>query len=151
MIRPATLDDLDAIIALGSVLHATSVYRAMPFDADKVRVLMDGLISGAGVVFVADLAGNVVGGIAGAVSEHWFNRELHGFEYSFFIDRQHRGGSMALRLLCAFESWCKAKGARQTRIGITTGINPEGTARFYRWAGYEDAGQLFTKDLSDGN
>lgn len=152
MIRPATLDDIDAILRLGEELHAESVYRAMPFVPEKVRVLMAALIGGAGVVFVTTTAeGEVVGGIAGTVQPYWFNDELHGFEYSFFIDQAHRGGTRALRVLCAFEAWCRAKGAHEVRIGITTGINVAGTARFYEFAGYRREGLLFIKDLRDGN
>ena len=148
MIRAATLDDVDAILRLGEALHAESSYRSMPFVTEKVRGLMEALIGGAGVVFVSELAGiGVVGGIAGAVAAHWFNHELHGFDYSFFVVARYRSGTMALRLMCAFESWCRARGAVCVRLGISTGLDVEATARFYEWAGYKRIGPLLTKGL----
>lgn len=150
MIRPATLHDLDEILALGLRLHQTSTYAAKSFDDDKVRALMGDLIEGQGVVFVGVVSGLIVGGIAGAVAENWFNHDLHGFEYSFFVAEESRSGSLAMKLLLALEAWCKARGALEMRVGITTGINVEGTSRFYRFLGYQNTGPLFTKELNHG-
>lgn len=147
MIRPATLADVPRIVEIGQDLHTESAYRAISYNPSKVGTLMRSLINGGGVVFVAEKAGQVVGGIAGGVTEHWFSNELTGFEYSFFVLPEHRHGLVAMKLLLAMKAWCKAKGARTLRIGITTGINVEGTARFYRHMGFRDAGQLFEGEL----
>lgn len=151
MIRPANIEDIEAILKLGKELHQSSTYSSMEFDSDKVRQLMSGLIEGAGVVFVAVVDGEIVGGIAGGVAEYWFNREIHGFDFSFFISEEKRTGSLAMRLLFALENWCKSRGAVEMRIGITTGINVNGTTRFYNFMGYENTGPLFTKDLKNGD
>lgn len=147
MIRAAHLSDVPAIVEIGAVLHCTSSYRDIPFNRAKVAALMQSLINGAGVVFVAERDGQVVGGIAGGVAEHWFSDELLGFEYSFFVLPEARHGLIATKLLIAMRTWCKAKGAKSLRIGITTGINVDGTARFYRSMGFMDAGQLFQGEL----
>jgi GNAT superfamily N-acetyltransferase len=143
MIRAAQLTDVPAIVEIGAVLHCTSVYRDIAFNRDKVADLMRSLINGAGVVFVAERDGVVVGGMAGGVTAHWFSDELVGFEYSFFVLPEARHGLIATKLLLAMKAWCKAKGAKTLRIGITTGINVEGTSRFYRHMGFVDAGNLF--------
>lgn len=148
MIRVATLDDIDMIVALGAELHSESSYGCLPFNAEKVKCLMCGLIEGGyGVVFVAEKGGKIIGGIAGGVTEFWFCDELHGFDYSFFVHPEHRGGSAAFRLLLAFESWCKSMGATQMDIGITTGIHVDKTTRFYEKMGFVKSGQLFGKAL----
>jgi GNAT superfamily N-acetyltransferase len=151
MIRPATPHDLDEILALGRRLHQTSTYCDRSFDDEKVRALMASLIDGHGVVFVGVVSGVIVGGIAGAVTEYWFGRHLHGFDFSFFIAEEHRSGSLAMKLLLALEAWCKARGAVEMRLGITTGINVEGTTRFYEYLGYRSTGPLFTKAIDHGN
>ena len=143
MIRPAQMADTMRIVDIGEALHEASTYREIPYSREKVTGLMRSLIQGAGVVFVAEKDGQIVGGIAGGVTSHWFSDELTGFEYSFFILPEHRHGLVAMKLLLAMKAWCTAKGAKTLRIGITTGINVEGTARFYRYMGFEDAGQLF--------
>jgi GNAT superfamily N-acetyltransferase len=147
MIRAATLADTVHIVDIGEALHEESTYREIPYSRDKVIVLIRSLIQGAGVVFVAEKEGQIVGGIAGGVTSHWFSDELTGFEYSFFVLPEHRHGLVAMKLLLAMKAWCTAKGAKTLRIGITTGINVEGTARFYRHMGFRDAGNLFEMEL----
>lgn len=147
MVEPATLLDIPRIVQLGQLLHETSTYRAIPFNPEKVGRLMATLIDGAGVVFVTRREGQIVGGIAGGVTAHWFSDELHGFEYSFFIEPGARHGITALRLIRALEHWCKARGAKSLRMGITTGINETGTGNFYRHVGFEQAGTLFQLEI----
>jgi GNAT superfamily N-acetyltransferase len=148
MIRLATLDDIETLVDLGELLHKESSYGYLPFDRLKVCALMAGLIEGGyGIVFVAEKNGKIIGGIAGGVTEFWFCNELHGFDYSFFVHPEHRGGSSAFRLLVAFESWVEGMGAKHMDIGITTGIHEDKTGRFYEKMGFVKSGQLYRKIL----
>lgn len=147
MIRPAHLSDVERIVEMGRVLHAESAYRKISYSPEKVEMLITRLINGDGVVFVAECEGAVVGGIAGGVTDHWFSDELQGFDYSFFVMPEARQGLHATKLMLALKSWCKAKGATVMRMGITTGINVEGTARFYKYLGLEEMGPLFSGEL----
>jgi L-amino acid N-acyltransferase YncA len=147
MIRPAQLSDVPRIVSIGALLHLESTYREIPYSPSKVGALMRSLINGGGVVFVAEKEGEVVGAIAGGVTAHWFSEELTGFEYSFFVLPEHRHGLVAMKLLLSMKAWCRAKGAKTLRIGITTGINVEGTARFYRYLDFTEVGQLFEGKL----
>ncbi|MDR1276569.1 MAG: GNAT family N-acetyltransferase [Candidatus Accumulibacter sp.] len=149
MIRPAKTDDVPRIVELGRLLHAASSYATQRFDEDKVADTMRALIGGSGVVFVAEIDGVVVGGIAGAVTEPWFSREKIAFDYSFFIDPARRHGVMAVRLLKTFFDWARRMGAERIHMGITTGVNVEETARLYRALGMKDAGALFERQMTD--
>ena len=152
-IRAATPADLPAVLDLGEEMHRSSVYVKYSFDRRKVHDLMSSVMRGSGVLFVAEQEfegqKRVVGGFAGGVTEFWFGHDLVGFDYALFLLPDHRVGSIAYRLLVAFESWCKRRGAREIRLGITTGINVEATSSFYLRMGYADAGRLFTKELLD--
>lgn len=147
MIAAAKLEDVIRIVDLGEMLHQESTYRDIPYSRQKVAALMTKLIAEDGVVFVSKKDGVVVGGIAGGVTPYWFSDELVGYEYSFFLEPGSRHGISALKLINAFKAWCKARGAKRLRMGITTGINADGTARFYRMAGFSDAGALFETEL----
>ena len=150
MIRPATKEDIPALVALGGMLHSESSYSNLRFIPEKVAVFLQRVIDGAGVVFVSEKDGEVNGGIAGSVMEHWFSDEKIAFDYSLFISPKYRQGIAALRLMHAFCEWAKLKGAREIRMGITTGINVDGVARLYRSMGFEDAGILFRKEVDHG-
>ena len=150
-VEVATPEDAAEIAALGQLLHDTSSYAAIPYRPAKVEALMRNLASGAGAVFVVRKDGAIVGGIAGAVGEHWFSDELHGYEYSFFVREDARNAYTAIKLLNAFRIWCERMGAKSVRIGITTGIHPEKTAGLYRMLGYRDAGSLFQLEIRNGD
>lgn len=147
MIRPATPDDIPRLVELGRLLHSTSRYADQAYDDGIAGGFFEQLISGVGVVFVAERDCVVIGGLAGGITEQWFSTELLAFDYSFFIEPGARHGITATRLVNAFTHWAKARGANRVQIGITTGINVEGTARFYRAQGFEDAGLFFEKAL----
>ncbi|MNY76363.1 hypothetical protein D3C86_2159270 [compost metagenome] len=50
-------------------------------------------------------------------------------------------------MISAFRIWCKARGAKKLRMGITTGIHEESTGQFYRLLDFKDAGTLFSLEL----
>lgn len=150
-VRPAKLEDVPALVTLGAQLHQLSSYARYRFDADKVSALLQMLITGGGCVFLAERDGRVVGGIAGAVTEFWFGPDVHGFDYSVFVEQESRQGVLSSKLVLCLESWCAQRGAGEMRIGITTGIDIDGTSRFYEWLGYTRNGALFTKELGRGH
>ena len=146
-VQVATPEDAPEIAALGRRLHDSSAYAGISYNEPKVEALMRELAAGAGVVFVVRSEGRIVGGIAGGVGAWWFSDEMHGFEYSFFITPEHANGFAAMRLVAALRIWCKERGARVVRMGITTGIHQEHTAKLYRLIGMRDVGQLFEMEV----
>jgi GNAT superfamily N-acetyltransferase len=147
VIRTAKLEDIPRIVDLGEMMHQESNYRDVPFSREKVAALMTHLITRDGVVFLAERGGVVAGGIAAAVAEQWFSDEKFGFEYGLFITPESRHGITAGRLLRAYRIWCKSQGAKRASLGITTGVNVEGTARFYRSQGWQDFGPIFWMEV----
>lgn len=147
MIRPANHSDIPRIIELGAILHATTSYARLDFLPEKVAVFMGDLINGAGVVFVAEVDGVVVGGMAGGVVDQWFNDDLIAYDYSLFVEPGRRNGIIAARLVRTFEEWARIKGATQMHMGIGTDVNVAGTSRLYESLGLKHFGPLFIKEL----
>lgn len=151
MIRPAKHEDIPRLVELGALLHKTSSFSRMSYNPEKVGDLLGQLIDGLGVVFAAEIDGQVIGGFAGALTEPWFGDDLIAYDYSFFIEPGKRQGFIAIKLILAFQEWAKAKGAKEIQVGITTGINVAGTTRLYRRLGFEYNGPLFRMEVSNGN
>lgn len=148
MIRPARHDDIPRIIELGTILHQTTSYAAQPFNAGKAAAFMGALVDGAaGVLFVAEIDGVVVGGMAGGIVDQWYNDELVAYDYSLFVEPGRRNGIIAVRLIRAFEEWARIKGAKQIHMGIGTDMNVAGTSRLYESLGLKHFGPLFVKEL----
>lgn len=146
-IRPATANDVPVLVELGRAMHAVSSYAHISYNADKVRHSLIDLINGQGVVFAAERAGRVIGGLAGYVTPYWFSDELLGMDLTLLIDPASKNGITALRLIAAFEYWCKAKQARQMKLGITTGIHVEATEKLYDVAGLKRDGIVMKVEL----
>jgi GNAT superfamily N-acetyltransferase len=147
MIRPAIHSDVPRLIELGTLLHATSNYSAMSYSPEKSASFLHDLINGQGVVFVAEVASVVVGGMAGGITDQWFSDDLIAYDYSVFIEPTRRHGITAMRLIKTFEQWAIIKGAKQLHMGIGTGIHVEGTVKLYQACGLNHFGPLMMKEL----
>jgi GNAT superfamily N-acetyltransferase len=141
-------EDVPRLTQLGEELHAASDHRAMGFSRSKVETLLTTLIADPnGAVFVTRREGVIVGAFAGAVVPNWFSDDLIGVDYSFFVLPDARNDMRGTTLILAFVRWCQRRGARQVKVGITTGIEVESTSRLYRSLGFVDAGVGFSKEV----
>lgn len=147
MIRPATHADIPRLVELGVIMHATTNYSHLQYSHEKVATFLASLISGMGVVFVAEVSGEVVGAICGAVTEQWFNDDLVAYEYCVFIEPSKRQGFIAMRLVLTFQEWAKIKGAKQIHFGVTTGPGSAAIARLYSRMGFKFNGPLMKMEV----
>jgi GNAT superfamily N-acetyltransferase len=147
MIRPAKHSDVPRLIELGTILHDTTRYASMNFSPEKSAAFLHSLINGVGVIFVAEIDGLVVGGLAGGLTDQWFSDDLIAYDYSIFIEPGRRSGITAVRLIKTFEQWAILKGAKQLHMGIGTEVNVEGTVRLYQSCGLNHFGPLMMKEL----
>lgn len=147
MIRPATIDDVPAILELGGRMHLESRFRALEFDLAKVAGVFTSLIDGAGLVLVAESKGQIVGGIAAVVIEHWFSTAKVAQDFALFIAPEHRGTMLAVRLLSRYEQWALEQGAIAVEMGINTGVHVEQTAKLFALRGFKQAAVLMAKEF----
>ena len=142
MIRPAKLEDMPELLKLAMEMHLESRFGGERFSADKVAALLAKLINGAGVVFVAEQNGDIVGGFAGGITERWFSDTKVAFDYGLFVRPGSRHGIIAMKLVSAFVRWANAFGVSTIECGIVSGVNVEGTARMYEAIGFNRVGVL---------
>lgn len=115
-IRAATIDDLDALVAMGERFFAASPYAGvLPLDVRSMRQVFIAIIEGEtpspSIALVVDRGGELVGMLVGMVAPVWFDPTLRvGAELGWWIDPQERGGPAAVRLLRAFEAWALEAG-----------------------------------------
>lgn len=148
MIRPATHADIPRLVELGAIMHVTTSYKDRVYLPEKTGAFIGSLIDGLGVMFVSEVDGVLVGGLAGAVTEQWFNNDLIAYEYCLFVEPSRRQGLIAVRLVLAFQEWARLKGAKEIHMGVTTGVNTNGTARLYARLGFKYDGPLMKMEVS---
>ena len=143
MVRNAKTSDIAALVALGQSMHNSTNFSNCTYDAAKVAELMECLIGAEqGIVLVAEVDGQVVGGLVGAVLPQWFGPDLQASDYAFFIHPDHRG-MLAFRLAAAFTKRAGELGAKRICLGNSTGYELERTKRLYERSGYELVGYNF--------
>ncbi len=148
MIRSATHEDIPRLVELGAIMHATTSYSHLPYSPEKTGAFLRSLIDGAGVMFAAEVGGTIVGGMAGAITDQWFNDDLVAFEYCLFVEPSKRQGLVAMRMVLAFQEWARIKGAKEIHMGVTTGPGSARTARLYSRLGFKFRGPLMHMEIS---
>jgi GNAT superfamily N-acetyltransferase len=150
MIRPANYEDIPRLVELGEVMHGESRYRVLPYAPNKVFGLLANMIEKAdGLLIVSEKNGEIVGGFAGMVVEHWFSNSRIATDFALFIHPEHRGGMTAARLLKAFVTWARERGAVLITAGITTGVTTDSSTRLYQAIGFEPVGIAFNMEGSN--
>lgn len=145
MIRPATHDDITAILQLSAAMHNESRYRTLPYNADKFAAVLQQLLdSPQGMVAVAEREGRVIGAIAAVITEHYFADATISYELGLYIEKPQRGGLAGYRLAKAYIDWARSRGVDQIDMGITTGINESRTASLYTRLGLNRVGTVFS-------
>lgn len=145
MIRTATIYDMPVLIALARELVAESRFSDFGFIEAKCQAQFEGLIGGAGVIFIAEKDGEVVGGMACGKSEDWFSDIPLIYEFGVFVRRSHRGGFHGARLIKAYVAWARSLAPRvNINAGVTTGIDNTRVIGLYQALGLEIIGSALS-------
>lgn len=151
-VRDAELGDVEAIVEMGRAMHAESPrWRHHNFDPDKVLKLTQALIMGRlpGGVLVAEKDGHIVVGMMGFfVTPAFFGHDKIASDFVLYlVPEQRKTGRAALNLVRAFEQRAKAMGAVDICPGTSTGVDPDGTRRFFEKLGYRHNGHSMFKRI----
>lgn len=112
MIREATLEDIDAVIAMSKRFIAFSPHAGMVHATDEQLRSTFGMLMSSGKIFLAEVGEDIVGMLLGVIAPTWFAPDTPiATELAWWVDEHHRKGTAAIRLVQAFEEWAKASGA----------------------------------------
>lgn len=120
------------LLAMARELVAEGRFAPFGFIESRVRETFEPLIDGAGVIFVAEEAGRIVGGMACGISRDWFSEVPLTFEYGLYTRAGHRGGMAGARMIAAYLTWASALApVVNINAGVTSGIHQERTIALY--------------------
>jgi GNAT superfamily N-acetyltransferase len=145
MIREMKAEDFDTLNKMGSDMCNESSYKVMKYDFGKVANLFANVVESDSLLgLVTESGGEITGFMMAFAEEHYFSRDMVSCDLMLYVKPDCRGGTHAYRMLSAYIQWAKSKGVKDIRIGITTGLNEEKTARLYNKCGFERCGSLFS-------
>lgn len=152
-VREATMDDVDALVAMAQRFYPESpyphIYGDMPKEqaAGLVIVAMQGLAShgvAPGIMLVAEEDGELTGMVCMFLDAATFTPNVIAGEIVWWVEPEHRGGATAVRLLKAAEDTAKARGANVIRMAALS-TSPEQAGKLYERMGYAPTEVYYTK------
>lgn len=141
--RPATLNDLSAIMAFSREAHEASMtYEPMGFNSVIWRnTLRSCLADPSMVVLIAKRAQDVVGLLVlMKMPMPWSG----GFCASDLVFAAKQGGDLLLK---AGVEWCKARKIRRIDMGVSEPGDIEAKDRLFAREGFEQAGRVYYQIL----
>ncbi|MGE4399448.1 MAG: N-acetyltransferase family protein [Campylobacterales bacterium] len=144
IIRPAEPKDVDALVELAKVNTKESRFERLPFDEGRVRFKVGQMIArlqSSNFFAVACKGdGTVIGYQIGYIEEYFFCSKTVAASVFLFVHPDYRGGLAAPKLIMAFRSWAKNRGAAELYIGIAGGVEIEKSGRFLQKMGLQLTG-----------
>jgi GNAT superfamily N-acetyltransferase len=130
--------DTGQLVALGRDMHAESWYRDFDYDEAKVQQLIDQVIHAPamlGLVLEGD-HGRIVGFLAAAETEHFFGFDRYAVDIALYVAPEHRGGPGFVRMVKAYEAWCRIRRVKEMHLGVSSGLDHPKTVRLFEKLGY---------------
>jgi GNAT superfamily N-acetyltransferase len=147
MIRASVPDDLPKLLEMGRAFNEEAGYsESVPFDESTFAALVAGLAL-AGLLFVVEKGGEVIGMAAADVAPSICNRNVRiGREAFWYVEPNHRKG-IGKKLLSALEWAAKNHGATFFDVVAEVGKRDLALARIYEAAGFSPSERTFRKRL----
>ena len=140
--RPATASDVGSIHGVVSRMVEGTCFLP-PTHKKLERVVTGGNFYHEGVWDGDELVAFMVG----QLSETFLNDEVNAYEKGLLVVPEHRGGTIAVRLVRKFEAWARMSGAKNIWLGQSVGQNQTSTLHFFERLGYLCQGFITCKKL----
>lgn len=135
MIRKIAQHDKHIITEMLSDLnYESTIYSEYPRNYEYVMENLEEMVDLPNFIGLIDE--DYRGFMIGAMDVHWFTPVKYAVELLLFVQKEYRGGSLAFRLVRAFEGVAREQGCYEIRAGASTGINEERTIQLYEREGY---------------
>jgi len=144
VVREADRADTMGVLTLIQEFSDAAAADHLWVDQEKAVDLVESLLEAEdAVIFVADDDGESVGFIVGFLGEILFNKVKYSTELAWFVRPEHRGGTVALRLLKAYEEWGKSKGVHIINMADMSILQDHGG--LYEKLGYSKVETCYVK------
>lgn len=143
---------LDMCRAFDKETTEHGAFVGVGFDTEKVLRLFNWYMTHPDTNFamvLEDEEHGVVGALFGYITEYYFSRDKIACDLAWYVSPEFRGNMGSLKLLQGFQDWAKERGAMEVRIGISSRISPERTAKALEFCGYTFVGSNYKLPIGD--
>lgn len=149
MIREANELDIPrlAIMARAYSVEAKK-HGSFPYDEQfAITNVAISMLSDKNCIKLSVVDGKVVGFIWGVLAELPWSRTPIVFDNILYVEPEHRGSAIGLKLIKSYEKWAKESGAKVVSLSIASGITEQRTLALFNKLGYELIGYQCRKEL----
>lgn len=139
--------DRDEILSLARTMHAESWYSSLDYNEAVVAELFEQTLTADHLLaLVLETSSGELGGFfLAAITSHFFGRDTYACDLCAYVAPSHRGGPGFIRMIAAYEAWCRIKRVKEIHIGFSSGIRPEKTLRLYEKLGFQNPVTAYRK------
>jgi GNAT superfamily N-acetyltransferase len=136
--HPSPLD-LDTLVEMGRAAHAETWYASLPYDPERTRATVTAAMEDQNALplVVETSSGEIAGFMIGVVSNHLFSSGRYACDLVLYVSPRWRGTSAFVRMVRAYEAWCRIKRVDEIILGHSSDVNAAGVPELYRGMGYE--------------
>ena len=147
MIRHASQGDLDNLLSLGERMRTESTVHYPEIERGCAEGFLNASLEMPDrfLVAVAEEDG-LVGMITAVAGPYAFSSEIRSASDLLYVSPEYRGGRTAMRLVQKYKDWSDEIGAVTSIMGISTGVTPEKTGRFFEFMGFSPIGMMYRRD-----
>lgn len=151
-LRLGAVADVPAAVALGKRFAVEfERFRGLIYNEEKCTARVSANIANPNFFFLIleTSDGEIIGFLAGYLAEYDFADDYFADEWHFYIVPEYRGGIAAIKMLKAYENWCREKNAREmyfTWFGHFSDAHDAPDSIFAR-LGFEKTGATYWKLL----
>jgi len=150
MLKIATWDDYQNIIAMISRFASDSPYHDVYVDTGKLTNTVRGILEGdraKSIILLYIVDDRIVGMLAATTSELVINYDKIAHELMWWVEPEYRGGRAGIELLKAFEFWAKKIGCTKIQMSLVETEDAPKVQRIYTKFGYTPVERAFLKDI----
>jgi len=148
MIRVATEADIDPLLVMSRHFVQFAPHARMMGATDESMTKAIRFVLDQGQIFLAEVDGKIVGMLMAVIFPIWFVPQSRcAMELVWWVEPEHRGGTIAIRMVKAFEEWGRMQGATMATMGdfVVDGQPPVGD--MIMRMGYMPSERAFVKGI----
>jgi ribosomal protein S18 acetylase RimI-like enzyme len=144
----------DVAMRMGRAIHAESRFRDYDYSESRILRLLESPSVFLAFAFKESMQEKTppgptpIGFFIGAVQQIWFSETKYGFDLGVYILPEYRGGATVVRLVKAFEKFCKEQGCAEITLSSSADISTDLARRLYARLGYQECGFISQKSVT---
>ncbi len=129
------------------VLKESPTYAHMEFSMEKTANYIYGAImkhDGWFLRVVVDEHNEIVGGLIAICEPMIFSNDKVAYDITIMVESDHRGRCLPqlVQVIEEYKTWAISQGAKLIKMGVSSGINIDGAAKFFERLGFERIGSM---------